>query len=56
MDDLCERTRKLIHKEPRSQYLNTLTYKNITLAGICIKHAAPNCLLSQQILKKLMKH
>jgi len=56
MDDLCERTRKLIHKELRSQYLDTLTYKNITLAGICIKHAPPNCFLSQQILKKLMNH
>jgi hypothetical protein len=49
MDDLCERTRKLIHKELRSQYLDTLTYKNTELAGICIKHAPPNCFLSQHI-------
>ena len=25
MEDLCERPRKLIHKELRSQYLDTLT-------------------------------
>ena len=29
MEDLCERPRKLIHKELRSQYLDTLTYKDI---------------------------
>jgi len=29
MGDLCERPRKLIHKELRSQYLDTLTYKGI---------------------------
>ena len=29
MEDLCERPHKLIHKELRSQYLNTLTYKDI---------------------------
>ena len=29
MEDLCERSRKLIHKELRSQYLDTLTYKDI---------------------------
>ena len=28
MEDLCERPRKLIHKELRSQYLSTLTYKD----------------------------
>jgi len=28
MEDLCERPRKLIHKELRSQYLDTLTYKD----------------------------
>ena len=28
MEDLCERTRKLIHKELRSQDLDTLTYKH----------------------------
>ena len=26
MENLCERPRKLIHKELRSQYLDTLTY------------------------------
>jgi hypothetical protein len=30
MEDLCERPRKMIHKELRSQYLDTLTYKDIT--------------------------
>jgi len=29
MEDLCERPRKLIHKELRSQYVDTLTYKDI---------------------------
>jgi hypothetical protein len=29
MEDLCERPRKLIHKELRSQYLDTLTYKDV---------------------------
>jgi hypothetical protein len=29
VDDLCERPRKLIHEELRSQYLDTLTYKDI---------------------------
>ena len=29
MEDLCERTSKLIHKELRSQYTDTLNYKDI---------------------------
>ena len=29
MEDLCERPHKLIHKELRSQCLDTLTYKDI---------------------------
>jgi len=29
MEDLCERPRKLIHKELRTQYLDTVTYKDI---------------------------
>jgi hypothetical protein len=29
MEDVCERPHKLIHKELRSQYLDTLTYKDI---------------------------
>ena len=29
MEDLCERSRKLIHKKLRSQDLDTLTYKDI---------------------------
>jgi len=29
MEDLCERSRKLIHKELRSQDLDTITYKYI---------------------------
>ena len=30
MEDLCERPRKLIHEELRSQYLNTVTYTDIS--------------------------
>ena len=29
MEDLCERPRKLIHEELRSQYLDVVTYKDI---------------------------
>ena len=29
MEDLCERPHKLIHRELRSQYLDTVTYKDI---------------------------
>ena len=29
MEDLCERPRKVIHEELLSQYLDTLTYKDI---------------------------
>jgi hypothetical protein len=29
MEDLCERPRKLVHEELRSQYMDTLTYKDI---------------------------
>jgi hypothetical protein len=29
MENLCERPRKLIHKEVRNQYLDTLIYKDI---------------------------
>ena len=29
MEDFCERPRKLTHKELRSQYLDTFTYKDI---------------------------
>ena len=29
MEDLCERPRKLTHEELRSQYLDSLTYKDI---------------------------
>jgi hypothetical protein len=29
MEDLCERPRKLIHKELRSQCFDTVTYKDI---------------------------
>jgi len=57
MEDLCERPCKQIHKELRSQYLDTLTYKDIrNIAGTSMKHAPPNCFLSQQIIKKLMKY
>ena len=58
MVDLCERPRKLTHKELQRQYLDNLTYKDIkkTLEGTRTEHAPPNCLLFQQILKKHMKH
>jgi len=29
MEDLCARPRKLIHEELRSQYLDSLTYRDI---------------------------
>jgi len=29
MEDLCERPRKLIHRELQSQYLDTVSYKDI---------------------------
>jgi hypothetical protein len=29
MEDLCERSRKLIHEKLRSQFLDSLTYKDI---------------------------
>ena len=54
MEDLCERTRKLIRKV-QSQDLDTLTYTHRTLGGAVIKHAPPNCFFFQQILKILMK-
>jgi hypothetical protein len=54
MEDLCERPRKLIQEELRSQYLDTLTYNDIR--NISIKHGPPNYFLSQHIMKKLMKH
>jgi hypothetical protein len=53
MEDLCERPRKLIHKELRSQYLDAVIR---TLAGTCIKQGPPNSLRSQQILMKLIKN
>ena len=30
MEDLCKRPRQLIYKELRSQYLDTVTYKDIS--------------------------
>ena len=57
MEDLCEGLRKLIHKELRSQQLDTLIIKTQgSLAGTCIQHAPRNCFLFQQIMKKLVKH
>ena len=51
-EDLCERPRKLIHRELRSQYLDTLTYKDIKNISRNMHKARP----SQQILKNHMKH
>jgi hypothetical protein len=57
MEDLCDEPRKLIYKEILSQDLDTLTYKVTgNISRNYIKHAPPNCFLSQQILMKLMKH
>jgi len=46
MENLCERPRKLIHKELRSQYLDTLTYKDIKnisriMHEACSSHSFP---------------
>ena len=56
--NLCKRPRKLIHKEPRSQDLDTLTYKDIgnISRNMHKAKAPPNCFLSQLILKNFMKH
>jgi len=57
MEDLCERPRKLIYKGLWSQYLDTLTYKDINnISKNMHKARSSNCFLSQEILKKLMKH
>jgi hypothetical protein len=57
MEDLCENPRKLIHKELQSQDLRTFAYEDVqNQAGTSIKHSPRNCSLSQQILKKPMKH
>ena len=52
MEDLCERPHKLIHKELRSQQLDTLTYKDIRNISRNMHKAS----FSQQMLKKLTKH
>jgi hypothetical protein len=39
-----------------STWILSLIKTQRTLAGTCMKHAPPNCFLSQQILKKLVKH
>jgi len=49
---LCERTRKLIYKELRSQDLNTVAYTDISYISRNMHKARS----SQQILKKPMKH
>jgi len=50
MEDLCERLHKLIHRELRSQYLDTLTYKEIrNISRDTHKHAPPNCFLSKHM-------
>jgi hypothetical protein len=52
MKDFCERPRSLIHKILLSEDLDTLNYKdvrNISKNMHSIKHAPPNCFLSQHI-------
>jgi len=57
MEDLCERSRKLIHKELRNHYLDSLTYKDKRNISRNMHKARSSQLLpSQQILKKLMKY
>jgi hypothetical protein len=46
MEDLCERSRKLIHKELRSQFLDTLTYKDIRNISRNMRKACSSTLLS----------
>jgi hypothetical protein len=46
MGDLCERPCKLIHKELRSQYLDTVTYKDIRNISRNIHNARSSQLLS----------
>jgi len=55
MEDLCERTRKLIRKELQSQDLDPLTHTHRTFGGAFIKHTPRNCFFFQQILKIFMK-
>ena len=45
MQDLCERPRKLIHEELRSQYLDILTYKDIRDISMNIHKARSSQLL-----------
>ena len=46
MEDLFERPHKLIHKELRSQYLDTLTYKYKDIRNISRNmHTARSCQL-----------
>jgi hypothetical protein len=46
VDDLCERPNKLIHRELRSQYLDTLTYKDISNISRNMHKARSSQLLS----------
>ena len=46
MEDLCERPRKLIHEELRSQYLDTLTYIDIRNINRNMRKAHSSQLLS----------
>jgi len=57
MEDLCARPRNLIHKELRSQYLDTLTYKDIrNITRNMHKASSSHLLPLLMILKELIKH
>jgi hypothetical protein len=56
MENLYERLRKLIPKELQSQFVGSVTYKDIRNISRNMHKARSSCFPFQQILKKLMKH
>jgi len=57
MENLCERSLNLKHKELRSQYLDTLTYKDIKNISRTVHKARSSKLLRLiKIKKEMMKN
>ena len=57
MEDLCERPRKLIHRELQTQDLDTLTYKDIRdISKNIHKARSLQLLFLPTDIQKLMKH
>jgi len=58
MEDLCERPRKLIHKELLCQYLDTVTYKDIRniSRNMHTARSSPMLPLTTDTEKKLMRN